>query len=847
MTFKTFLAQPKYPSSLQPLFDLAGNLWTLWNYDALALFYRIDAQLFRNANHNPIKFLYSLSKERLDELSHDEGFLFELRNVWDRFKKYIQHPGTYKKGCDLECQLEKGRTVAYFSMEYALHESIPIYAGGLGVLAGDFLKCASDLNLPVIGVGLLYKYGYFTQYVDSKGFQSEVYVPFEEHLLPLREVRDSKGRLSYINVRILREDVRVKLWEIAVGNTRLILLDTDIEENPPYLRDITNELYTSSREKRIQQEIILGVGGVRALEVLGIKPTLFHLNEGHAAFVIIGRLKTLLSDEKLSLAEAKAIIRASTIFTTHTPVMAGNENFLSDLVERHLEPLLGEFGLSFKDIETLGYINGELDKFWQPAFSIHFAKYINGVSKQHTEVSKKIWLDLFPGQPTLEIPITHITNGVHLSWISPSFINLLNNYVGPDYVRCGDRADVWRKIYDIPDDELWEEHRRNKKEMINFIRRHIARQMSAKGYSRFVSRLLNPEYLTIVFARRFAGYKRPTLILNDKERLKNILTDSAEPVQIIFAGKAHPADETSKKMIKEVIDFAKNYHLEDRVIFLENYDMNVARHLYWGADVWLNTPAQNMEASGTSGMKAAMNGALHLSTFEGWWQEGYNGTNGWAVTAGMLYDKSDLQDVADANQFYDFLEHEITALYYERNEADVPEGWVGMMKESLVSVCRYFNMNRVLCEYFTKFYVPASDYLKHITDDGYKLLKEAVREEKDVIKHFGKIKIISFTTDADAKERLTKGEQVEAGCSVDFQDAPDALFSVELFYMIDGGSRFKVIPMSADGGLPGQKSVILYRCVLEVDGFGIQSINVRVRPANEIVRDLHPELVKWKE
>jgi starch phosphorylase len=701
------------------------------------------------------------------------------------------------------------------------------------------------LNLPVIGVGLLYRYGYFTQYVDSKGFQSEVYAPLEEHLLPLREVRDTKkGSRVSINVKILGEVVQVKLWEIAVGNNRLILLDTDIEENPPHLRDITNELYTSNREKRIQQEIILGVGGVRALEELRISPTLFHLNEGHAAFVVIGRLKKLMTDEKLSFTEAKAVIRASTIFTTHTPVMAGNENFLSDLAERHLEPLLKEFGLSFRDVETLGYINGQIDRFWQPAFAIRFAKYVNGVSKQHTEVSKKLWLDLFPGQPTLEIPITHITNGVHLSWISPSFINLLNNYIGPDYARCGDKADVWKKIYDIPDDELWEEHRRNKKEMINFIRKYTARQMAAKGYSRFVSRLLNPEYLTIVFARRFAAYKRPTLILNDKERLKSILTDAAEPVQIIFAGKAHPADETSKKMIKEVIDFAKNYHLEDRVIFLENYDMNVARHLYWGADVWLNSPAQNMEASGTSGMKAAMNGALHLSTFEGWWQEGYNGANGWAVTAGMLYEKSELKDTADANQFYDFLEHEASALYYERNEADVPEGWVRMMKESLVSICRNFNMNRVLCEYFKKFYVPARDNLAHITAGGNKLLKEAVAQEKDVVKHFDKIKIISFTTDADTKESVTKGEKIEARCSVDFQDAPANLFSVELFYIIDEATRFEVIPMQP---LSAQKSVISYRCLFEVEGLGIQNINVRVKPANEIVRDLHPELVKWKE
>jgi starch phosphorylase len=844
MIFKTFFAQPKFPANLQPLFDLAGNLWTIWNYDALDLFYRVDAQLFRDVSHNPVKFVYSLSKERLEELSGDEGFLFELRNVWDKFQKYIQFPGTMRRGCALECSLEKGQTVAYFSMEYALHESIPIYAGGLGVLAGDFLKCASDLNLPIIGLGLLYKYGYFTQYIDSKGFQSEVYTPLEQHYLPFREIRDDKGRRIYVNLKIASEDIRIKLWEIPVGNKRLILLDTDIEENPTHVRDITNELYTSSREKRFQQELVLGVGGIRALEALNIKPTIYHINEGHAALIIIGRLQSLMAKEGLSFTEAKAVIKASTVMTTHTPVMAGNENFLAGLVEKHLDPILKEFGMSFKQIENYGYLNGQTDKFWQPAFAIHFAKYINGVSKQHMEVSKKMWFDLFPGQPLMEIPITHITNGVHISWLSQSFVNMLNSYVGPDYVLCGNRPEIWNKIYDIPDGVLWEEHRRNKKEMINFVRRHISRQMAAKGYSRFVTRLLNPDFMTIVFARRFASYKRPTLILADKERLKNILTDTNEPVQLIFSGKAHPADESSKKMIKEVIDFARYYHLEDRVIFLENYDMNVARHLQWGADLWLNTPAQNMEASGTSGMKAAMNGALHFSTLEGWWKEGYNGKNGWAVTAGQLYDRPDLQDLADANQFYDFLEHEVTALYYERNEADIPEGWMRMMKESMVSISQNFNMNRVLCDYFTKFYVPAGEEMMKITDNGYKLLKESVAGEKDVVRYFDRIKILSFTTDADTKEHVTKGEKIEARCSIDFQDAPADLCSVELFYMMDGAASFKTLPMKPDSS---QRSQVSYTGTFEIEGYGMQSVNVRVRPANQIVRDLHPELVKWKE
>ena len=844
MIFKTIYVQPKYPPNLRHLYELAKNLWITTDYKALDLFYRIDKQLFRDVNHNALMFLCSLSKERLEELSKDEGFLYVLSEVWEKFQNYLKQPAAFKEECGAECKLGEGEIAAYFSMEYGLHESIPLYAGGLGVLAGDYLKSASDLDLPIIGVGLLYKYGYFTQYVDLRGSQREVYVPFESHLLPLKELRDSTGNRAVINVRTWAGDVKVKLWEIAIGLNKLILLDTNIEENPAGVRDITYELYTSDREKRIQQETVLGVGGVKALELLGIKPTLYHLNEGHTAFAIIGRLRKLMRDENYSFPEAKAIIRASTIFTTHTPVMAGNENFQVDMLEKNLDPVLREFGLSFRSIAPYGFVRGMTDRFWMAAFAIRFSRKINGVSNQHGNVSKKIWTDLFPNQPLLEIPIGHITNGVHLSWISETFVNLFNEYIGPDYIRCGDRTNVWKKIYEIPDDELWEEHRRNKKEMVNFIRRHITKQMAAKGYSRYVSRLLNAEYLTIVFARRFAAYKRPTLILKDKKRLKEILTNKSEPVQLIFTGKAHPADETSKEMLREVIDFARTYELEDRVIFLENYDMNVARHLLWGADVWLNTPAQNMEASGSSGMKAAMNGALNLSTYEGWWQEGYNGSNGWAVTAGMHYDKEDLQDTADANQFYDFLEHEVTALYYERNEADIPEGWVRMMKESLVSICQNFNMNRVLCEYFRKLYVPAREYLKKITSDGEKILKDAVLEEGEVIRSFDKIRLTSFSTDADNKELLTKSDRVEAECRVDYNGADSKLFTAELFYMLDGSSKFKIIPMQP---VSTDRSVVQYKCSFEIEGYGIQNINVRVRPANEIIQDLHPELIKWKD
>lgn len=848
MIFKSIFVYPKYSENLQHLYELAYNLWSVWDYDAIGLFYRIDTHLFREVNHNPLKFLNSLGKEKLEALSADDGFRFELERVWQKFQSYLKHTRSFKAECYGDCNLEPDDIIAYFSMEFGLHESIPIYAGGLGVLAGDFLKGVSDLDLPLVGVGLLYKYGYFVQFIDPKGYQRETFAPFENHLIPAKELHDQQANYVHISVKILNEEVKVKLWEILVGRARLILLDTDLEENPPNLRGITDELYVSDREKRLQQELVLGIGGVKALDVLGIKPKVYHFNEGHSALAVIGRLCSLMQDKKLSLPQARAIIRSSSVFTTHTPVIAGNEHFKSDLVKKYLQPMLKEAGLAYDEIASFGYINGDTNTFWMPAFAINFSRYVNAVSDQHAEVSRKMWACLFPERPTIEIPILSVPNGVHISWISPPFTDLFNRYLGPDYIRCGKRRNVWSNIYNIPDEELWEEHRRNKKDLINYIRRQLGRQIPVWGYSQLktlgTSLSFNTDFLTVVFARRFAAYKRPTLVLKDKERFKKILTDSNKPVQMIFAGKAHPADQQSKEMIGEILDFAKQYNVEDRVIFLENYDINVARHLCWGADVWLNTPMQNMEASGTSGMKAAMNGALHLSGLEGWWKEGFNGKNGWAITAGSLYDKPDLQDMADANQLYDLLEHEIAVLYYDRNEADIPEIWVRMMKDSLFSVCRDFNINRTLCDYLRKCYTPSMRDSTDLSKDDFQSLRSAAQEEKDCIKYWDNIKITSFSMDLVKKNHLTKGDVINAQCSVRFGPAPIELFTVELFYMLDNNNRFIIVPAQLQNKSDGSAD---FTCSFKIEDYGLQNINIRIKPANKIVQDLHPELVKWAE
>jgi glycogen phosphorylase len=847
MILRNLFVRPHYPENLERLYQLAYNLWWSWNYEAINLFYSIDTQLFRETGRNPVRLLCSLSKERIHELSRDRGFLFELEKVWNHFEEYMQYVGSFTRADGSEAPFGEKETIAFFMMECGIHTSIPIYAGGLGILSGDFLKSASDMGLPLTGVGLLYKYGYFTQRINMNGYQEEVYQEFEKQMTPIKEVRGPDGHPAYVAVRMLDDAVKVKLWQLDVGKSTLILLDTDLLDNPPSLRSITHELYVADREKRLQQELVLGLGGLRALDYIGKTPSIFHLNEGHSAFLLIGRLQKLMGEMELPFFKARAMIRASTVFTTHTPVIAGNESFPSDLVRKYLELELKSIGLSFDDLVSLASVEGKKDVFWLPALAIHFARYVNGVSRQHGEVSRRMWAGLFPERHPGEIPIDSVTNGVHISWISEPFTYILNRYIGPDYIHRGEREEIWTGIAEIGDDEIWEAHRKNKLSFVSFIRKKLADEITARGYSPGrvlkMTRPLNPEYLTVAFARRFATYKRPTLILKDKERLKRILTNPKKPVQLVFAGKAHPADGVGKNMIREVIEFARSYEVEDRVVFLENYDIHLARHLVWGVDVWLNTPVRDMEASGTSGMKAAMNGVLNLSTPEGWWLEGYNGANGWSLNAGQYYGHSDLQEAAEANQIYDLLEHEVTDAFYERNEAGIPEQWVKMMKESLSSVCQRFSMNRVLANYLSHLYMPALYQCSRINADNRKLLSVAQEEAALLQRHWKAISITKFEFARDVSN-LVEGEAIPVDCVVHYGDAPHELCKLELFCARGQPAEIRTVPLEfvrRDG------PTALYSGVFTAESCGVQGVNVRIRPANDIVADMHPEMIKWRD
>lgn len=849
MILKKIFVKPKYPENLTKLFKLTDNLWWTWNYDAINLFYRIDSSLFRELRHNPIKLLYLIPKEKIQKLSQDKGFLFELDKVWQQYEEYLKQSETLKKENVKKYGFGNNNkeSIAYFLMEFGVHESLPIYAGGLGILSGDFVKSASDMGIPVVGVGLLYKYGYFTQRLNPDGKQEEIFIEFENHFEPLKEAQNQQKEPLYIETNIIGEKIKIKVWQVNIGTARLILLDTDIPENPPHLRDITYELYVADKEKRIQQELVLGKGGIDALNALGIKPKIYHLNEGHSAFLIVRRLQQLIHEEKLSFSEARAVIRSSTIFTTHTPLIEGNENFKTDLARKYLEGEVQTLGISFEEFAQLSFVENKKDTFWLPALAIRFSDFNNAVSLQHKDVSQEMWKNLFPKRPKAEIPIDHVTNGVHSSWVSESFSNILKRYLGKNISDIEDEA-VLKRILDIPDEEIWEAHRKNKKILVPFVRKIISDAFVAKGYSQEkslkLSSLLNPEYLTIGFARRFAAYKRPTLILKDKKRLTKILTNPEKPVQLIFAGKAHPADEKGKEMIKEIMDFAKEYEVEDRVIFLENYDIDIARHLVWGADIWLNNPQEEMEASGTSGIKAAMNGVLNLSALEGWWKEGFNGKNGWSITVGKFYNDPDQKEAAEANQIYDLLEEEITQHYYDRKQKEFPEKWTKMMKESIKSVLWKFNMNRAMNEYINKFYINLLKESMRICDNHYKALKESIGEEKAVLQHWDEINFINSSVNIEKNEQITEGKEVQAQCQVWLGQIPPQFLKIEVFYLYDKEKTFKIIPMKLKETNEGGS---FYECSFKIEGYGPQDINIRVRPADKIVENLHPELIKWAD
>ncbi len=691
------IALPKLPKEIEKLKNISLNLWWTWNPRGKALFKLISPYLWKESGHNPIKLLKSLSENDFINLTKSEHFMKEYKFVLALFENYM---GDIKE--------EKSLPVAYFCAEYGLHHSVPIYSGGLGFLAGDILKESSDMNIPMVGVGFMYPQGYVRQIIGSDGWQNGTNETIDKDIAPIERVLDKNGNHFTIQVPFIDPPVFASVWKINVGRVTLYLLDTDIDKNDPWDRQISSHLYVPDLNQRLRQQIVLGIGGYKVLEELGIEYAILHLNEGHPAFALFERVRNFMEKDKMNFADALQRVKESSIFTTHTPLQAATDVYNFDMMSNYFCDYWKRLGISKEDFLSLG-INPDTPNsgFNMTVFGLRMCKYKNAVSKKHCEVTKEIWKNIFSKDTKNDMPIKYITNGVHLpTWIGDELLENLDKVFFENWLHIQNNPDIWEKINDISDQDLWDMHYANKVKMVNFIRERVRQKWSNEGIDPLVAMaegvMLDPDILTVGFARRMTSYKRPDLILKDLNRLEKIVCDNEKPVQIIFAGKAHPSDNPGKKMIQNIFKTAQNPRFKGRIAFIEDYGEEVAKYLVKGVDVWLNNPQIPLEACGTSGMKAAINGTIHFSVPDGWWIEGYNKKNGWSIGE----DKSD--DSIDVKSIYDTLENEIVPLFYEFNDEGISPMWIKKMKESIISIAPNFSARRMMSEYLEKFYIPIS-------------------------------------------------------------------------------------------------------------------------------------------
>ena len=699
----------KLPEKISRLGELAYNLWWSWTPQARVLFRNLDYPLWRKTFHNPVRMLQEMDSRKLEQASQDGAFMAQYNRVLLVYDKYMSREGSWFIKTYPEIT---NKTIAYFSFEFGLHSSLPIYSGGLGILSGDHAKEASDLGLPFIGVGFMYPQGYFRQRIPSHGWQEAVYEQLDMSSAPVLPVLQETGQEVRVTVQLDNRPVYAKVWRVQVGRNPLLLLDTDVDENEPWDRELSARLYSGDSETRIRQEIMLGIGGVRVLRSLGYTPSAWHMNEGHSAFLTLELIREKVAGG-MSFEEARSKVQKDTIFTTHTPVPAGHDAFNFHIVEKYFSGYWDQLGISREAFMSLA----EHQEPWGTAFNmtvlaLRLSGQANGVSKLHGEVSRQMWQKVWPSKSADEVPISSITNGIHIpTWVAGEMHYIFDKYLGPEWRENRDDPTLWQRIVEVPDEELWEVHLTLKRKLVGYLRERVrTRWVDGRNDPTQVltsGTLLDPEALTIGFARRFATYKRATLIFRDLERLRRLLLDIHRPVQIVFAGKAHPADDPGKSLIQHIYNLAKHNNMGGRIAFVEDYDMHMSRYLKQGVDVWLNTPRRPREASGTSGMKASLNGIPNFSVLDGWWVEGYNGANGWPVGDATELDNHNAQDDYDADALYRVLEDEIVPLYYNRDRDNVPRGWVEIMREAIRSNAPVFSMHRMVKEYTTEMYVKA--------------------------------------------------------------------------------------------------------------------------------------------
>jgi starch phosphorylase len=692
--------------------ELARNLWWVWQPNVIALFRELDPVLWRKVDHNPVEFLKRLPAEQLERRAAEMALDSRIDYATRRLAEYLKDTDSWGA---IHASILRARPVAYFSAEFGLHESLPIYSGGLGVLAGDHLKSASDLGIPLIGIGLLYAQGYFRQTLDADGWQQELYLNTDMDLLPIESVAGPDGQPLMIAIETATGTLRARVWRVEVGRTTLLLLDSNVPENSESDRALTARLYGGDARTRIRQELLLGVGGVRALTALGINPSVLHLNEGHSAFATVEMIRELMEQSALPFGEVMREVAGMTVFTTHTPVAAGHDRFPSGLVEEHLGKLREAMHLSYEDFMGLGRVNpgDHNEPFCMTVLALKLSRYANGVSALHGVVSRRMWQPLYPGHTEETVPIGHITNGVHVqTWVAPQMTMLFDRHLGTHWSRDQRLPETWEGIETIDDGELFETQQVLKARLINFVRNRLITQARRRNEPdaavQKLGEALDLNALTIGFARRFATYKRAGLILQDIERLAEMVRAADRPVQIIFGGKAHPEDRMGKELIQGIVRITKQERLANRIVFVEDYDMNVARQLVQGVDVWLNNPRRPQEASGTSGQKVVLNGALNFSVLDGWWAEAYDGTNGFAIGQGRTHAVPSIQDERDYRSLIETLTREVIPLYYKRDSSGLPREWIARQKNAFRTLAWRFNADRMVMDYAQRSYLPAA-------------------------------------------------------------------------------------------------------------------------------------------
>lgn len=756
----TFNVIPQLPASLEHLRELAYNMWWSWEPTARRLFRELDIELWERSNHNPVYVLQLCQQSRLIEVGNDERYLTELKKVYRAFKDYLDRSDTYSSSHSQEA-------IAYFSAEYGLHESFPNYSGGLGILSGDHCKSASDLGLNFKAVGLLYRDGYFKQQINKEGWQEAVQLNQIVNHLPLREVKIEE-KLLRVSIELPGRVVFARVWELALGRIKIYLLDTMVPENSPADQLITASLYGGNQELRMQQEMVLGIGGMRVLKAIGFLPSVCHMNEGHSAFLSLERIRDLVQGEKeMDFDTALQVVAASNVFTTHTPVPAGNEVFSEELMKAYFSAYPNIVGLTWEQFMRLGQTSIDPKAlFSMTILALRTSRFANAVSQLHGEVSRSLWQGVWKDVPVDEVPITSITNGVHAkTWAAGEFHELYEKYLGQDWEDRQSEPEFWRGVIDIPDEVLWQLHQTLKQRSIDFMRERIRRQRVRNGETpdevRHVNRLLNTDVLTIGFARRFATYKRGALLFSDPERLRRIVTNREHPVQFIFAGKAHPADEEGKKIIQEVYRYSRDPQFEGRIIFVEDYDINIGRRLYQGCDVWLNNPLRPYEASGTSGMKLPLNGGINLSVLDGWWLESFNGKNGWSIGAEIMGGSNNYQNEVDIQSLFFVLENQIVPLYYAKPDGRLPLAWIQSMRESMRTIVPMFNTHRMVKEYNRFLYEPAIVAHTIMAKNNFQNARELSQWKREMFLLWPQVKILEYQIlTREQRDTFLVGEQV---------------------------------------------------------------------------------------